>query len=677
MPSTHKLSQLRLFLLATVALVLFGIIAVFGVPIFGSSKTVDKATYLSVIITALTILTQLGFSFIHRNDTKSIDQVRAKLRSGQNNETRTHLNALRKGVGEDLILPIRSSMGERVDIDQIISTLIDKNKNVVLLGSAGSGKTYTALQAARRISEIRQDLIPVIVSVSDISRSYDGAGSFCAYLGDLLSISSSTAQKLISEGVIIPIYDSLDEVEVESAVGTVQSAATNFISSLLLWQSQDVAAKPFILTSRRPAWQALPEAVRNNYRLEVHLIQSVTSSTAARFMSRTLFHDENLQLPTDFLRAVFTTARGGAHSPWWISMVIRITQPWLDGPKLLPGAAEHVSKNLDQFELIGEFIFVSALRGSGRFSDRRRRLMIHRLATYARYLDTNKSSSRILAGRLLPTSDLELHRLWPITGDQRARVTDFLLCISLSAPGLLWVVTTIWPLGIVGRLSVVIFVAVYMLLLVRTSTKIWVQPAVLNPGQRPTMKQGVLQTATALILGSLGIILFSPLVGALCFACSWFAIGWSVGFGQTLVSDDKVVTSRPCSILQDERSISRRSAWILFPVLVFAFSYSFGPASGVLFAALYCLVVGETVASALWRRYLAMILCRPLSLPLQPRAFFESCKSAGLIRSSGLTYQFRHEAIRDYLATAENKILDLTDGKIEISKASESTRSVR
>jgi hypothetical protein len=156
-----------------------------------------------------------------------------------------------------------------------------------------------------------------------------------------------------------------------------------------------------------------------------------------------------------------------------------------------------------------------------------------------------------------------------------------------------------------------------------------VRPAVFDRGRLAQPKTYLLQTGAAIIIGVVAAFVFSALAGFLCFVSAWFAIGLTVGFGQTLTTDSRAKVNGPYEILRHEHRISDASALAVFPVLALGFTHTFGIKLGLILAAVYCLIVGETVASALWRRYLAMILPRPIWLPPFPRVFFTFARKAG------------------------------------------------
>jgi hypothetical protein len=85
------------------------------------------------------------------------------------------------------------------------------------------------------------------------------------------------------------------------------------------------------------------------------------------------------------------------------------------------------------------------------------------------------------------------------------------------------------------------------------------------------------------------------------------------------------------------------------PAAGLAFSINFGKPLGWPAGVAYAAAVGLTVAQAPWRRYLALLLCSRGKLPWRLGAFLDWAYGAGLLRVSGIAYQFRHDELRNWL----------------------------
>ncbi|MDR7275146.1 hypothetical protein J2S41_001924 [Catenuloplanes atrovinosus] len=90
---------------------------------------------------------------------------------------------------------------------------------------------------------------------------------------------------------------------------------------------------------------------------------------------------------------------------------------------------------------------------------------------------------------------------------------------------------------------------------------------------------------------------------------------------------------------------------------------------GIGLAVAYCVVVGETVASALGRRYLAMIIVSAFRLPIAPARSLQRMCDLGFLRPAGIAYQFRHDDLRDHFAAHHNARAHLRNAIAPSSRA--------
>lgn len=223
-----------------------------------------------------------------------------------------------------------------------------------------------------------------------------------------------------------------------------------------------------------------------------------------------------------------------------------------------------------------------------------------------------------------------------------------MMCIILSVPGFYWAIVFLWNRSLLARTSLIVGGLIWLALLVRTSTKSWVRPATPNWTRLTDPKFFLRQLGAAILIGVTAWLVVGPMVAAVCFVTSWLAIGLTVGFGQTLATDLQAKVVGPLGVLRRERQVSRLSAAVVFPVLAVGFSTTWGVRFGVVAALVYCLVVGETAACALWRRYLAMIVASAFKLPPAPASFLERMHALGYLRIAGRSYQFRHDDVLRY-----------------------------
>lgn len=85
------------------------------------------------------------------------------------------------------------------------------------------------------------------------------------------------------------------------------------------------------------------------------------------------------------------------------------------------------------------------------------------------------------------------------------------------------------------------------------------------------------------------------------------------------------------------------SALSAAPALGVAFSLYFTAWAAWLLGVAYAGFVGLTMAEAPWRRYLALLICTRGRLPWRLGAFLSWSYELGLLRTSGIAYQSRHQ----------------------------------
>ncbi|WP_425562117.1 NACHT domain-containing protein [Microlunatus spumicola] len=539
--------------------------------------------------------------------------------------------------------------GGDASLEQLIRRLLASSGQVVLVGRAGSGKSYAATDAALRLALADIGRMPVIVPASQWDGRPEVGAWFREYVEKQFNVSPGTSADLIGSQKVVPIIDGLDELEVET--DSDREAAADFIDALLRWREL-ARPVPVLLTTRTDTWDALPEDLREHEGVIPYQIQPVSIDAVTAYISRTLNGRDESEEASKLVELLLARGlRGVIAAPWSAAMIARVagTLRAAEG-ELNAELREAVVQTVSTGRLVSEFVQAS-LPSSGAIWVRLRcSIDVWRLSLIAQYLVTNSIGEASLEGQPLSSRNIVLHRFWPIGGRIKPRLFDFMLCALFSVPGFVWAFPFFWSRGPVARVSIVVGAALWAGLLVRTSTKAWVRPATPDWGRLAQPRVMLPQLGAALLIGIVATWVLSPPIGVSAFLTAWLAIGLTVGFGQTLTTDNQARVMGPEAVLQHEHTISRLSAIVVLPLLAAGFISTWGLRVGLVSALLYCLLVGELVASALWRRYVALIISSPLSVPLRPAAMLRRNSRLGLTRPSGLAYQFRHDDVRDHFA---------------------------
>jgi len=604
------------------------------VPDYLSDKSqAGKAGYLGTVVGSIGLLVVIFqfLSWILRQG--SPDSIAMQLRARTGIELDRRLDDMRR-TAEDITLTYRlSGNGQKTDLSGLIDALFQQPGRVILTGQPGVGKSYTALQVAAALIKRDPSIVPLVVPLSRWTGTEEPTGQLARFLEAEFNVPAPTADDLVKTGKVLPIFDGLDELCTEEVA--VEPAA-ELLAKLIDWRIIGSQAA-FFLACRRSIWDRIDNELTSHHTLTVVSILAVDRSEARQYLVRSVSGPGQTGMVNELIRSLQLKGNGYLlTSPWQLSLVAEIFGNLLNQPGGI---------STEELEQITDLANVDNLS-----ADVRRALDYWWLSNYAKYLETNRVQSRAVAGRVLPTRDLVLHRLWPIAGGRAPRMIDLAMCLILSVPGFYWAGIFLWNRGLPARVLLTIFGLIWASLLVRTSSKPWVRSATPSWSRLTDPKFFLRQLGAAILIGVAAWLIVSPVAAAVCFVTAWLGIGLTVGFGQTLATDMRPKVVGPVGVLRRERQVSRFSAAVVFPVLAAGFSATWGVKLGVGAALVYCLVVGETVACALWRRYLAMIIASAFSLPPDPAHFLKRMHARGHLRIAGISYQFRHDDVLRYFA---------------------------
>ena len=638
---------------ATLSAVLLGILlawlTVRLVPAFLSDNSqVDRAGYLGTMTGCIGLLVVV-FQFLgwlrRRENPESI-AVRLRAKTGEELDRR--LGDMRRTT-EDIVLAFRSSVSDqRTDLNGLVDVLIQPSARVVLTGQAGVGKSYTALQVASVLMSRDPSIVPLVIPLSRWTETEDPTSRLVRFLEAEFNLAEPSAEELLHTGRVLPIFDGLDEICAEE--GTAEPAS-ELLARFINWRISGNQVG-FLVACRRSTWDQIDAGLASHYSLTVFSILGVGQDEARRYLA----HSVSISGHADPADALIRALRRKGHeylltSPWQLSLLAEITGSQLGNSGVAATVVVNQLADLaDVDSLIAHYVESTTCAGRWILARMQRALDLWWLSNYARYLDCNRVEYRAIAGHVLPARDLVLHRLWPAAGSKSPLLTDLILCVILSAPGFYWATIFLWGRGWLARTFLIVFGIAWILLLIRTSTKPWVPPATPKWSRLTDPKFFLRQLGAAGLIGTAAWVIVSPLAAIVCFMTAWLAIGLTVGFGQTLATDLQPKVVGPLGILRRERQVSRFSAASVLPVLAAGFAVTWGAKIGIAAAIIYCLVVGETVACALWRRYLAMIISSMFRLPLAPARCLDRMHALGHLRIAGMSYQFRHDDVLRYFA---------------------------
>lgn len=609
------------------------------IPAYFSDKSLsDKSGYLGTIVgsaSALIVIFQF-LGWLRRRD--SPDSMVPQLRAKSGTELDRRLDDMRR-TAEDIALSYRcSGDGEKTDLAGLADALFIPSARVILTGQPGVGKSYTALQVAAMTIERNSSIVPLVIPLSRWTGTEEPASRLAQFIEAEFNVSAPSAKELVKTGKILPIFDGLDELCADESTS---EAAAEFLRNLIGWHVIGHWA-PFFLACRRSTWDLIDAELTSHHTLTVFSIVAVNRDAARQYLLRSAGGSRQSTKINELIGSFQLKGHGYLlASPWQLSLLAEIFRDLLNQPKGISSTElEQIASLATVDNLIAYYVEYPRRNNRRPSADIRRALDYWWLSNYAKYLTRQDPPSR----------DLVLHQLWPVAGWRVPRIVDLAMCVILSVPGFYWAAAFLWDRDLLARILLVTFGLIWTRLLVRTSTKPWVRAATPNWGRLNDPRFFLPQFGAAVLIGAASWLIVNPVIGAVCFATAWLAIGLTVGFGQTLATDVQPKVVGPLGVLRHERQVSRFSAMAVLPMLAAGFSATWGVRFGIVAAFAYCLVVGETVACALWRRYLAMIIASAFRLPPDPGRCLKRMHTLGLLRIAGMSYQFRHDDILRYFA---------------------------
>jgi hypothetical protein len=526
-------------------------------------------------------------------------------------------------------------------------------RRLAIIGAPGSGKTVMALELQRRLLETRSGggPVPVRFPLSAWAEGRDLKAWLAEQLRVVYQVPPPIAQALIRNGLVIPVLDGIDEMD--SVAGEPDRAAS-LIRSLNRWLRGSKNA-PVILTCRDELYERLGE-YRRLLDAAVVRLADLTPEQAAGYVEERAIVRERWRTVIERLRDRRDTALATAlNTPWLLSLAIMLYNEEPAGQSAITGSAHLPGELIDHSDDMHEHLLRDYVRTatqahpprSGRPYQPER---VERwLSELAAYLDGNARTVHLIGGKRLSGTDIVLHELWPIAGEQRPRRVDTALAAAMSIPGWVWFGVFAFTHDVFWRVLFLVALAGYAAALWRITSAFWVDPrpvdlrAVLSP-------RGLAQLLISAGCGAIVALVFSPAVGAVVGFGAWVAGGLSISPVQGLVTRVLPVTS-PSTLLRGDLRLSLISAMSVAPSCGLAFSLYLGPWVGWPCGVCYAVIVGLTVASAPWRRYIALLLCTRHRLPWRLSRFLDWACEANLMRKSGIAYQFRHRELQDWLST--------------------------
>ncbi|MEU4508674.1 NACHT domain-containing protein [Nonomuraea wenchangensis] len=560
-------------------------------------------------------------------------------------------------------------------------------RRLVISGVAGSGKTVLAIELILELLGGRRpdDPVPVRISATSLDPDLPVKDLLARHLTAAFDLKPVTARTLVEAEKILPVFDGLDEMDETDKPGY-GSRAARALRALENYEHGPERCS-LVVTCRTDQYDALVAdraALRGAARVTV---EKVGGDKAWRFIQDvTDQEDPDRWRPVlDALTRDGDVLADALNTPWRLTLAVSVyeerdplTGRYVRSPQDLTEFADEpsVRKHLLDLFIPARLAAVDPA-GKGPTAEQAHAW----LAVLAGHLRRNESRPPF-HGRVLSSTDLVLHELWPLAGN-RPRAIGALVALAIALPGVAVVVAgfvlAISQFDVVngkvpGRtvlaLGLLLLPGAVALSLLKEPFLAWRE--VWSPAdevgfrgvrgvrdRRSAVVEGVLAAVGGSLAG-VGVVLklgtdlplWVPIV---------FGLLLGVGMASGRGGEDSPAGPRRGV---EARTIVRNDA-VLTLVAALTFGPGFGFILGVWLAGLLdglpavtAVAAGAVFGMSLvasWspvvsRRYLGLLLATRGRLPWRLGRFLHRCYDAGLLRISGIAYQFRHRELRDHLA---------------------------
>ncbi|WP_049558956.1 NACHT domain-containing protein [Nonomuraea sp. SBT364] len=559
-------------------------------------------------------------------------------------------------------------------------------RRLVITGAPGAGKTVMAVELMLGLLAGRHpdDPVPVRLSAASWDPGIRVQDWLTGHLARTYQMAPPTAAALVAAGRVLPVVDGLDEMDADPEPGYISRAARALLALNDYQRGQQKAEA--VLTCRTGQYDALIRRevwAENAARVE---ITPLSADKALTFMESRVGGNQNMDRWRDVLDAIDFRPEAplarALDSPWRLTMAITVyeqrdsaTGRHLRDPAELAGPALDDPDKIRDHLLALYIPAVTTPRGDAVGPYRPEKVHAW-LAVLATYLDTNAGTGRTIGGRTLSSTDLVLHELWPLAGNRPRVLTMALTAVLWAAVGVAMI-----PLGMLDLSDPyleLIFIAVGVFMCISAWGPNWPEPARLSPSRWPAGGDG-----RRLVAGLRGGLLTGLVAWLTVGFTLWPALGiaagvvtaLTVGLAVGLTAPAAVSATGPRDVVRSDLEVGLTAGLVFGFMAGLAVGFWSGLGGGTaLLDIAYGMAVGLAVnfaggvtfglaaglagggltfgvaAGLAGTRYLALLLCTRGRLPLRLGRFLQWCHDAGLIRTAGIAYQFRHRELQDHLA---------------------------
>ena len=529
---------------------------------------------------------------------------------------------------------------------------------LVVLGEPGAGKTVLALQLLIRLLDQRQNdpdaPVPVLISAAAYDTEIPWPEWLAGHLAQRFSISTRAAGGLVRDGRILPLVDGVDEMDSAGRQDRAQVLVTALNTSM-----RGLERAPAVVTCRKAEYQVLRRGVDRAAHIEM---VPLTAAEAAEYL-RGQFLRQDEQDRWEPVLAVLDAdpdgpLAGQLTTPWRLTLALATFRDGGDPVQLLPLAPVPTSRTGEYAQRVDQLLLDGYVSAAVRLHDPAGRYPQAQVLHWLMALADGLAQQARHGGS---ATDIRLDQWWQATARNAARVTHLAMAAAPSVGlGITWAVA-------------------------RNPGLAWfILPASLpivtaGSAPHPHRLKARLIAAHRILRGA------SVWAGLGAGLGAWLAAGPVVGLVSGLVTmltlalimgldDSSAQALGPRDVIRADGRYGLVVAIMagLAAGLVFGLAAGLGlgagllapestPGLGVRLALVLGLgaglvgglTAGPGYGASAWTRYHISVATMAIRQqgPLRYSAFLDWAQQAGLLRVSGIAYQFRHRQLQDWLGS--------------------------
>lgn len=570
-----------------------------------------------------------------------------------------------KPYGRRKVRGKRSGLATREFAEIVDFYLNETRRRMVILGAPGTGKTVLTVsltvglmkrRAAASSSEGRTIPVPCLFSLPSWDPAFHDLTNWLeTQIVDRFRVTRKIATQLVRDGWILPVLDGLDEMDLSEAMPRRSESAVAHINDY-------IACTPGsqIVVVCRSGSRYYERLVRRVQDADQITVQNLTPEQIIDYVQTQCPDKLSLsdwQPVFDALKSrdpsIVLSSLGTA---WRLTAAVTFSLFGGNPKRLLPTPEElaEPGRRDNYIERVGQLLIETFVVA---------RISIHRKGRIS--VASNILRLRIVANLLTKSHnsgnggrEIILHQWWKVFNERKVvKAHIFVAWTFLHLPPcmlgfFLWLAPL--PEHNKSGFTVVAVMMNYVTIMIISSKRAATrkEPIALRIGSLRSPRRAIIVVLGMAISG------LSGLLGSVTEG-TFYGLGLGVTSATLVIlitassGLDPASTTRPMATLVNDRKFAVVIGIALGAYATLYYVTLYGLAAALMLA-LMC-VLGSFCSSSYIRYLVAAYFGGKEGLPLRFARFLSWCHSAGLLRGSGIGYQFRHQELLDYLNHNEHQ----------------------